>query len=319
MKYPLISIIIPVYNVEDYLCECLDSIVRQNFNDYEVLLINDGSTDSSPAICDRYAEMYSMVHVIHKQNGGVSTARNVGLDNARGEWIWFVDADDWVENNSLEILRNAVTAHETDIIYFGLDQVGMSTTWHIGAKDRFDLDKSTFLRIVVCNTHQSILYRREIIEEQKIRFTVGMKMCEDLEFQYKYLLHCKYPIQIAPTLYFLRVREGSASHNPRTIRNSLHGNQTILKNMHEYIFACPDKGQDWMGLRMENRIKNLIKAAGRLPDIKHGEIQRQVRYYINEFRKIGYKEFYTKTIKLINFDTRLYFIFYKIQRKIRKK
>lgn len=91
MSYPLISIIIPVYNVERYLRVCLDSIVNQRTNKYEVILIDDGSTDGSQKICDEYANRYTQVNVIHKKNEGVSSARNVGLDVAKGEWIWFVE------------------------------------------------------------------------------------------------------------------------------------------------------------------------------------------------------------------------------------
>lgn len=316
MNNPLISIIIPVYNVEGFLHECLDSIVKQSFGNYEVILVDDGSTDSSPIICDQYAERYSNVHVIHKENGGVSSARNVALDIAVGQWIWFVDADDWVDEQSLEVLYNTVTCHTTDIVYFGLDQVGESKIWHGSSQDRLDMKKDKFLRVVVCDTHQAILYRRAIIEEHNIRFTIGMKMSEDLEFQYKYLLHCKKPIQISSTLYYLRVREGSASHNPETTKNSLYGNQTILRNMHAYIMSCSDKGLAWMGIRVSNRIKNLIKAAGHLREIKHSEIQKEVRFYIDEFRKIGYKEFKTRTIKIMYLDTRLYYIFYKLQLKL---
>lgn len=93
---PKISIIVPVYNTERYLSKCIDSILSQSFTDFELLLINDGSLDYSGAICDQYAANDSRVTVFHKENGGVSSARNLGLDNARGEWVTFVDSDDWI-------------------------------------------------------------------------------------------------------------------------------------------------------------------------------------------------------------------------------
>lgn len=102
MKQPWISIIVPVYNVEKYLGKCLDSILSQNTeNNFEVLLIDDGSSDSSGSICDKYAECDARIHVFHKENEGVSSARNLGLDNAKGEWILFVDADDWISDEYL--------------------------------------------------------------------------------------------------------------------------------------------------------------------------------------------------------------------------
>ena len=101
---PKISVIVPVYNVEKHLDKCLGSILSQTFTDFELLLINDGSLDNSGKICDEYAENDDRIRVFHKKNGGVSSARNLGLDNAQGEWIAFIDSDDWVEKTYLEHL-----------------------------------------------------------------------------------------------------------------------------------------------------------------------------------------------------------------------
>ena len=98
------SVIVPVYNVEKYLKECLDSILSQTFKDFELILVNDGSKDSSPAICDEYAEKDSRVKVIHKENGGQSTARNMGIEKATGEFAVFLDSDDLLSPNTFEIL-----------------------------------------------------------------------------------------------------------------------------------------------------------------------------------------------------------------------
>lgn len=98
----MLSVIVPVYNAEEYLRKCIDSILYQTYSDLELLLINDGSTDSSGAVCDEYARRDERVRVIHKENGGVSSTRNLGLDLAQGEWITFVDADDWIEHETYE-------------------------------------------------------------------------------------------------------------------------------------------------------------------------------------------------------------------------
>ena len=105
---PEISIIVPVYQVEKYLNECIDSILAQTFTDFELILVDDGSPDNCPALCDAAAKRDSRVRVIHKQNGGVSTARNAGLDAAQGNWIAFVDSDDTVEPEYLEKMHKAV-------------------------------------------------------------------------------------------------------------------------------------------------------------------------------------------------------------------
>ena len=100
----MISIIVPIYNTEKYLDRCIQSILAQIYTDFELLLIDDGSTDSSGVICDRYVELDSRVRVFHKKNGGASSARNIGLDNANGEWVMFVDSDDYLRCNALDIL-----------------------------------------------------------------------------------------------------------------------------------------------------------------------------------------------------------------------
>lgn len=115
---PKISVIVPVYNVEKYLRRCVDSILAQTFTDFELLLIDDGSKDKSGEICDEYAKTDNRVKVFHKENGGVSSARNLGLDNAKGEWICFCDADDWVLSEWLQAFSLLILGNE-DIIFSG--------------------------------------------------------------------------------------------------------------------------------------------------------------------------------------------------------
>lgn len=112
---PLLSIIIPVYNVEKYISTCLDSILQQSFNNFELLLVDDGSNDHSGVICDEYAQKDKRVHVIHKENGGVSTARNVGINIARGGWLYFVDSDDELIPNCLELLMSNIR-EDVDVV-----------------------------------------------------------------------------------------------------------------------------------------------------------------------------------------------------------
>jgi len=111
----LISIIVPIYNVEQYLKECVDSLLNQKFKDYEVILVNDGSTDNSSEICDSFAEQYSNIHVIHKKNGGLSDARNTGLSISSGKYILFVDSDDYIDKESLDNIVNILDLYNKDI------------------------------------------------------------------------------------------------------------------------------------------------------------------------------------------------------------
>ena len=119
---PKISIIIPVYNVEFYLTDCIESLRSQVYKDFEVLLINDGSFDSSGKICDEYAIKDERIRVFHKKNEGVSSARNLGLIEAKGEWICFVDSDDWIEPNTLSSIF-PIGDNEIDFVQFGFKQI----------------------------------------------------------------------------------------------------------------------------------------------------------------------------------------------------
>ena len=118
-----VSVIIPVYNVEQYLKVCLDSILCQDFSDYEILLIDDGSKDSSPAICDEYAQKYSHVQVIHQENKGQGGARNTGIRAAKGEFLLFVDSDDSLKSGALRAVYEAAAAQDADVAVFGMDCV----------------------------------------------------------------------------------------------------------------------------------------------------------------------------------------------------
>ena len=113
---PKISFIVPVYNVEDYLEQCIDSILNQTFTDFECILIDDGSTDKCPLLCDEYAKTDERIKVIHQKNSGVSAARNTGIEVAKGEWVYFVDSDDWLQLDAAEILYKDAIEHGADCV-----------------------------------------------------------------------------------------------------------------------------------------------------------------------------------------------------------
>lgn len=113
---PKVSIIVPVYNAEKYLNRCVDSIINQSFHDWELLLVDDGSTDNSAAICDEFAMNYDSINVIHKTNGGSVKARKIGLDNTNGDYVIFIDSDDYIAPNMLEILFHGTENGEHDLV-----------------------------------------------------------------------------------------------------------------------------------------------------------------------------------------------------------
>lgn len=121
-----LSIIIPVYNVEDYLCRCIDSVLNQDYEDYEVILVDDGSPDECPKICDSYAKKHNNIRVVHRENGGLSAARNSGIEVAKGEYVMFVDSDDYIEPNVLGGLMEQVERESLDVLRFNYQDVRLA-------------------------------------------------------------------------------------------------------------------------------------------------------------------------------------------------
>lgn len=202
---PTISVIVPVYNAEKYLHRCIDSILAQTYTDFELLLIDDGSKDQSGEICDEYAQKDTRVHVFHQENGGVSSARNLGLDNAKGEWITFVDSDDWVVCFFLEELFKG---SDTDLSICGFKIQGSDEIWQCQPKD-CSLDKQGIINLFESVEYRSYystpwckLYRRKIIDQNGIRFNEMLKNGEDSLFVMQYFAYTKSIKQNSNQLYF---------------------------------------------------------------------------------------------------------------------
>lgn len=191
-----ISIIVPVYNTEQYLSECLDSVLAQQFEDWECLLINDGSTDNSGTICDLYAKKDSRFRVFHTANYGVSFARNRGVENASGKYIAFVDSDDTIDNNYLFTLHQATECTDAELIVCGMKLISPSEM-KINIANRgfvFIKNEDSNRFIELCRKFLLYgpvvkLYRSDIINKNKIRFPLGVQYGEDLIFNLEYLEH----------------------------------------------------------------------------------------------------------------------------------
>lgn len=191
-----VSIIIPIYNTGEKLYRCLDSVRNQTFANFECLMVDDGSKDESPKIIDQYSLNDERFKAIHKLNGGVSSARNLGLQNASGEWIAFLDSDDFLMKNHLEAMLVAAS-DDTDIVYTGFDQIATDKTiakghqYHsgryIGIKEVANfLSKTDALQFMI---PWDRMYRRSIIERESIRFDEKLSLSEDRLFCYHFLLH----------------------------------------------------------------------------------------------------------------------------------
>lgn len=188
----MISIIVPIYNAEKHLHRCIDSILAQTFTDFELLLINDGSMDNSGAICDEYATKDSRVRVFHKENGGVSSARNIGLDNAKGEWVTFIDSDDFLSNTTF--LSNIGDIREDFVITSHIESSGTEKDY-IYSLDEYNtnLHGKELTNFISQHINSNIIkapwgkfFKKEIIQD--LRFDKKIKCGEDLLFNLNYLI-----------------------------------------------------------------------------------------------------------------------------------
>ena len=189
----MISIIVPVYNVEKYIRKCLDSIIGQTYTDLEIILVDDGSPDNSGAICDEYAKNDSRIKVIHKQNGGLSSARNAGLDVASGEFVTFIDSDDYIEADTISSVVDAISQKQVEIVLIREKQVNQKgeTTKKVGDKPTnttFYKGKDFLVELVLgkqINGACDKFYKRECINN--LRFEEGRHHGEDMLFNVQYL------------------------------------------------------------------------------------------------------------------------------------
>lgn len=216
---PKISIIVPVYKVEQYIRECLDSIIASTFSDFELLLVDDGSPDQCGAICDEYAQKDLRINVFHKTNGGVSSARNLGLDNAKGEWVTFIDSDDLISPTFLEGLYCPIAKGENvDFVQGGNTNFegGKPTTINYSFQDSVGTEKKVVLNDMVGLT-VSKLFSLENVRRGSdglpIRFDEKMSICEDMAFTLDYLMTVKRYAFVRETgYYYRRDNETSALH-----------------------------------------------------------------------------------------------------------
>ena len=232
----LVSVIVPIYNVEKYLEKCLKSIINQDYQNIEILLINDGSTDSSLKICEKYKKMDKRITIINKKNGGLSSARNVGLAYANGEIISFIDSDDYIEKCMLSDMMKVYELYNADIVicnrrhffengnsyikfYGGYDYKIMNSENAIEEMNKFKLfDMSACTKI----------YNRKLFEN--IIFPEG-KLCEDYYIMYLLFDNCDRIVSMSKSLYNYYQREGSISKNPKLNWDYI----SASRNQYEYV------------------------------------------------------------------------------------
>lgn len=223
---PKYSLIIPVYNCIDYLPACVESVLNQTQQDFELLFVDDGSTDGSGDLCDEMSEKHTQVKAFHKSNGGAASARNAGIDNASGDYLLFIDSDDTIEPNTLELIDETVV--EADMVIFGMafDYYGKSScierteNLSCGHEGLFGTEEiinsfKSFFEDNALSSACNKCFRRDIIRENGLQFVEGMTMYEDLEFALRYIKRAKKVLCIGQTLYHYRLSDAEKQWKSR--------------------------------------------------------------------------------------------------------
>lgn len=220
----LISVIVPIYNVEDYIRQCFDSLLHQTYQNFEVLMINDGSPDNSASICQEYAARDSRFRYFEKENGGISTAVNLGIEHSQGEYVTLMDPDDWADNDYLEVLYNAIVQEGADVSissYKRFDMSNNSFYFHAFTKE---YDKKVFtnkeflesLPNLVASDYSFFITASKLVRKEMIgliRFNADTKLAMDMEFWYKVYLKVNKVVFVNRDTYTYRIHSTSAANN----------------------------------------------------------------------------------------------------------
>lgn len=215
---PLVSIIVPVYKVEKYLDRCIQSVIRQTYKQWELILIDDGSPDKSGEICDVWAKKDDRIRVYHKENGGVSSARNLGLKQMKGDYLTFLDSDDWLDDTCLQTCLEVSLSNNLDVLQFSWSNVKSDGTSIIhNRKETFVCDAKEFaefgeLSVGMCGG----FYNATIVRDNSICFDESMAYAEDQLFVFKCLNSSKKVKAIESPLYYYYQNSDSAIRNPNT-------------------------------------------------------------------------------------------------------
>lgn len=279
---PKVSIIVPIYNVEKYLDRCMQTLINQTLQDIEIIMVDDGSPDNCPKLCDKYAQKDNRIKVIHKRNGGLSDARNAGLEIATGEYVAFIDSDDYTSIEAYETLYNKAKETNADIVYAGFTMHNSDGT----ENKCFVLNQIwegkniiPFLKSMIFDTKKDIdtiwmsvwngIYKRNIIEKNNIRFLSEREyLSEDILFHIMLIPLCKKIVCIPYTFYHYCYNGISLTHssfNTKKIDCNFRLFELLMKIADDY--NLPEKKEDII-LFFENYTRGIILRGIILSDMK---------------------------------------------------
>lgn len=279
-----ISIIVPVYNVEKYLTKCIDSITNQTYKDLEIILVDDGSTDNSGQICDQYAKKDNRIKVIHKENGGLSDARNVGIKNSTGEYLSFIDSDDYIDKDMIECLYNAITNANSDIAVCGKyieEETGKYYLRNVNSQLKIYNSKEALKSILTNNLIDvsacDKLFKKTLFKD--IQFPKN-KYFEDMGTIYKLIDLCNSIVHIGSAKYHYIQRQDSITKTKFDMRYN-----DLYEHMNQFIELINKKYNYLNEYVLSYQLQNLITIIIEY----HNGINEDKENYI-EIRNKAYKE-----------------------------
>ena len=248
---PAVSIIVPVYNAETTLRHCVDSILSQEFTDFELLLVDDGSQDSSGNICEEYAGRDARVRVIHQENSGVSAARNNALDRARGEYLQFLDSDDWITPDATRLLVRTAREHQCDLVIADFYRViGARVSPKGDIEDDGVLTREEYAAHMMENPADfyygvlwNKLYCRDIVEEHHLRMDPEVSWCEDFLFNLEYILHAERFCALQVPIYYYVKTKGSLANQSMTISRTVKTKLTLFEYYNQFYKRVLDPAE----------------------------------------------------------------------------
>lgn len=265
MVQPMVSIIVPIYNVKKYIGNCIESLLKQTYREVQIILVDDGSTDGSSSICDMYGSLDTRVKVIHQKNRGLPGARNTGMQYANGEWIFFVDSDDWLAYDTIECVISAVN-NDVDFLMFEYQRM-QEFEAIVEAKGNGRIielnkeDMNLILRDVVSPSHRHCkkisansvvawnkVYRREFLLEHNILFDEDVKIHEDVPFATKIFMYATNGLYLDKKFYQYRYNDNSIMNGYK--RDYVKRIEPLVKKMEELLLLEFDNKE--LGLQLYN-------------------------------------------------------------------
>ena len=299
MKNDLISIIIPVYKVEKYLEKCIESVLKQTYTNLQIILVDDGSPDNCGKICDEYAKKDSRIEVIHKANGGLSDARNVGISKAKGRYIGFVDSDDYIKEDMYEILLNLIKKYDADVsicnLYDVIDGNEYIRNKENGIREysRLDILKEVLLDKNIQSYAWNKLYKKELFDE--VKYPIGKKY-EDIGTTFYIFEKCnKIVVTSEPEYYYLK-RSDSLVNN--VTESTVFDYMELILQRYLYIY---DNIKELKQYNDYYLVRTLLTANNDIKELK--QIEEKTKQKYNELYNISKEILRTNYSNLKKFFT----------------